>query len=254
MPKEPAFADLDAEAFPNINQMDSSGSCVLFDQSYQLDPTQPIFSKAYWENQQAITGSASGRGTTLFLRHQQWDLILRPYLRGGLPGKILTNQFFFTGYKKTRAWQEFLLLLKMLELDLPVPKPVAAGISRFGLIYHNNILILRIPGAKDLHAILCQQSLNEEQWSTIGRTIRKFHDHQVYHHDLNIRNIMLDNDDRPWLIDFDKCGIRTGDPWKQQNLQRLHRSLVKEQTKNNPFYWDEAHWQHLLSGYHAKFG
>ena len=46
-----------------------------------------------------------------------------------------------------------------------------------------------------------------------------------------------------WLIDFDKCGQKSGDSWKQGNLERLHRSFVKEVGRMNiqPDEIDEQH-------------
>ena len=253
MHQEPVISELDPIKYPNICLISQVNSRILYDERLELDPLKPIFDKKYWQRKSAITGSASGRGTTLFLHDQGQDWILRPYLRGGLPGKLLSNQFLFTGYNKTRAWREFLLLLDMIKMGLPVPEPVAAGITRRGLIYHNSTIIKRIPGARDLHNLLCNTAFEEEVWLDIGSTIRRFHDHQIYHHDLNIRNIMLDEMQTTWLIDFDKCGILKGNTWKQQNLARLLRSFNKERTKqedkNQPFYWQDKHWQTLMQGY-----
>jgi predicted Ser/Thr protein kinase len=67
---------------------------------------------------------------------------------------------------------------------------------------------------------------------------------------------MLDEAQKTWLIDFDKCGILKGDKWKQQNLQRLLRSFNKERAKqhstNQPFNWCEAQWPIMLQGYAEK--
>jgi hypothetical protein len=43
--------------------------------------------------------------------------------------------------------------------------------------------------------------------------------------------------------------VRSGDTWKQENLERLRRSLRKEQGRRNPFHWEEARWDDLLRGY-----
>ena len=40
-----------------------------------------------------------------------------------------------------------------------------------------------------------------------------------------------------------------GEAWKQENLERLRRSLRKEQGRRHPFHWDEARWDDLLKGY-----
>ena len=216
-----------------------------------LPPEKGVFTSSWWQQHGVITGSASGRGKTLFVRRHNQDLILRPYLRGGIPGKVLSNQFFFIGFERTRAWQEFFLLLDMLALQLPVPEPVMAFMQKNGLIYRNSIIIKRIPGAADLHQILCRQALSEKAWHRLGKTIRSFHDNQVYHHDLNIRNIMLDGDEQPWLIDFDKCAIKSGEQWKLANLARLQRSLLKEKRNRRDLHWQERQWAPLMDGYHS---
>ena len=51
-----------------------------------------------------------------------------------------------------------------------------------------------------------------------------------------------------WLIDFDKCGQKSGDSWKQGNLERLHRSFVKEVGRMN-IQFNEENWAELLKGY-----
>lgn len=239
-----------AEKQTRIRQKASSNtSLLLYTQDCPLAITDDLFSAHYWQKKNAIIGSASGRGTTLFIRTDTGEYILRSYLRGGLPGKILSDQFWYMSFEKTRAWQEMQLLEKMVELQLPVPEPVAARIDRSGLIYRNQIIIKRIPAAKDLHDHLCQRALDNDIWYQVGSTIRQFHNQQVYHHDLNIKNIMMDAQHKIWLIDFDKCGFRSGDDWKQQNIARLKRSLTKEQQKMPEFFYTPEHWQALIKGY-----
>jgi 3-deoxy-D-manno-octulosonic-acid transferase len=71
----------------------------------------------------------------------------------------------------------------------------------------------------------------------------------VDHTDLNCRNILLDAAGQPWLIDFDKCLRRPDGPWTQANIDRLQRSLRKEQAKHLGLHWQDADWQALLEGY-----
>jgi 3-deoxy-D-manno-octulosonic-acid transferase len=71
----------------------------------------------------------------------------------------------------------------------------------------------------------------------------------VFHSDLNCHNLLLDADGRAWIVDFDKCGIRSGEDWKAQNLERLLRSLRKEQGRRPGFHWDETGWDVLLQAY-----
>ncbi len=50
-------------------------------------------------------------------------------------------------------------------------------------------------------------------------------------------------------VDFDKCGFRTGDAWKCDNLERLLRSLRKELRLDPGFRWSEKDWTDFLAGY-----
>ena len=234
---------------PKICHISGADETIWYQNTCDLDLIKPIFTRAYWQDRNAITGSAAGRGRTLFIEDKGSSYVLRPFLRGGLPGKALTDQFLFTGYQRTRAWREFRLLLDMRSLQLPVPEPVVANAKRSGLIYRSSIIIKRIPDARDLQQLLCEQALPMQIWQNIGATVKRFHKHQVYHHDLNSRNIMLDKQQRTWLIDFDRCGINSGQHWKRQNLQRLHRSLSKELRQNVVFHWTKNDWQAFLDGY-----
>lgn len=252
MPKQIPLPHLLQQQHPDVQLFQQSGCRILRHQHCHLNASRQVFKAEFWYKNNAVTGSAAGRGTTLFVRHDEQHMILRQYLRGGLPGKLLSNQFVFNGYQKTRAWREFFLLLEMHKLGLPVPEPVMAGIDRSGLIYRNYILIKRIPDAVDLHQKLTQQALSDELWVHLGGLISSFHEQQIYHHDLNIRNIMLDKQNQGWLIDFDKCARLTGDNWKAKNLQRLHRSLEKEQAQNERFFWNEKDWDCFIQGYEAK--
>lgn len=217
-----------------------------------LDICNQWFDAAYWRRQNALTGQATGRGTTYFINHQGQQMVLRHYRRGGLIGKLLSDQFLFTGLENTRPWQEAKLLKHMLDAGLNVPVPLAARVIKQGAIYRADILMSRIDGAKDIHQLLLQGPLEGSVWRDIGEAIGKMHNTQVHHHDLNIHNIMRDEEGRIWLIDFDKCRLRQGDSWKQDNLERLQRSINKESAKHPGYHADNDIWQQLLQGYQEE--
>jgi 3-deoxy-D-manno-octulosonic acid kinase len=98
---------------------------------------------------------------------------------------------------------------------------------------------------------LCEKSLSEQDWQNVGKALGTMHNCQVYHHDANVRNIMMDDEHHVWLIDFDRCYQRTGNTWKKQNLARLLRSLHKEKAKNPIFHWQPEQWQSFIDGYNA---
>ncbi|WP_299085010.1 3-deoxy-D-manno-octulosonic acid kinase [uncultured Paraglaciecola sp.] len=232
----------------NIQQKTIDSQVILFDTNHFSTATPTLFSGEYWQTKGAITGQAQGRGTTYFFQHNNDEYVLRHYRRGGLIGKVLNDQYLYTGLAQSRAWQEFKLLQYMQSLGLACPTPAAASLNRNALYYRADIISTRIPNALDLHHILLERSLTADVWQTIGQAIAKFHHHQIYHHDLNIHNIMLDAKHKAWLIDFDKCGVKQGDNWKTSNMARLKRSFEKEQQLTNN-HWEIADWQLLMSAY-----
>ena len=213
--------------------------------------SQDYFSAQHWSQQNALSGSAAGRGTTHFIQYETQEWVLRRYQRGGLIGRLLNDEYLFLGLNNTRGWRELALLEALQTLNLPAPRPVAAMVERCGLYYRASLLTEKIAASRDGFELLQHSPWSEQQWRDVGRCIRRFHDHAVYHHDLNIHNIMLDGDNKIWLIDFDKCGFRPGEFWKPKNLARLKRSLQKEQKRCEQFYWQESDWDALQQGYNA---
>ena len=239
---------------PGSSHQQDDNQIFWFDSACIPEFDQRWFNPVFLREEQLLTGQAEGRGTTFFFQVSGQDLVLRHYRRGGLPGKILSDQFLFTGLSRTRAWREMSLLMQLQELDLPAPRPVAARVARHGWYYRSDIVTKRIDNASDMHDILSTHRPSPSTWQDIGATIALFHRNQVFHHDLNIHNIMRDNNGKIWLIDFDKCAIKAGDKWKQQNLARLLRSLNKEQQRVKGYHFNEGDWQHLLKGYDSNTG
>jgi len=215
-----------------------------------IDDTSECFEPLYWQNKQKVIGSAKGRGTTWFIQLSTLQAALRHYRRGGLFGKIISDTYFFTGYQKSRSIEEFHLLNHLQGQGVNVPKPIAANVKRCGFLYKANILSEKIPEATDLVDILQQRQLTKDEYTRIGQEIKRLHQAQVNHTDLNIHNILLDTNDRVWIIDFDKCYQQAGDNWKEDNLQRLLRSFRKE-LKKRSIHWNEQDWQSLIAGYQS---
>jgi len=228
----------------------------LFDQNEIENFNPEMLSSKYWQDKNAITGSAQGRGTTWFVQYNDKDCmqekhwVLRHYYRGGLIGKIINDSYWFTSQKSTRAAKEFALLAHMQTLGLPTPKPIAYCVTRHSMFYRADLLSSRIKNAQDLVAILAKHSITDEIWFAIGETIKNFHKHGIYHHDLNAHNILVDDNNKLWLIDFDQGEQRAPQQsWQQNNMKRLLRSLNKEQSKLPAFNWRENNWKTLLAGY-----
>lgn len=228
------------------------GNCtVWYDDTFISDPSLPLFDPDYWQQQGKVVGSATGRGTTWFIQLERMQAALRHYRRGGLFGKLVKDHYWFSGWEQTRSAEEFHLLLRLREAGVNVPQPVAARAIKSGLSYQADLLSERIPNAQDLVSILQKNAIPEAMYQKIGQQIAKMHNAGINHTDLNIHNILIDAQDKVWIIDFDKCRQQESGDWKKQNLNRLKRSFLKE-LKKRQIYWNVADLRSLESAYAQK--
>ena len=234
-----------------MKSMIKNNQAYWYDETLLSEPVVEAFDPDYWQQAGKVLGSATGRGTTWFVQTSAIAAALRHYRRGGLFGKLVSDSYWFTGWEKTRCYQELLLLKTLKQAGVNVPRPIAARAIRSGFTYRADLLSEKIANARDLVAILQQAPLSSDMYRKIGQEIRKMHDAQVNHTDLNIHNILIDDQQQVWIIDFDKCAQKPGDDWKQSNLERLKRSFVKEVGKRN-ISWQESDWQSLLNIYQSE--
>jgi len=191
-----------------------------------------------------------GRGNVHCFTYNNLDLVLRHYHRGGLAAKVTQDKFAWAGLEKSRPMQELELLSVLGNLELPVPKPAAARIYKRGLSYQADIVTVLIPDAITLGSILLNESISKSNWQTIGSVIKKFHQHNCNHADLNAHNIMLNDKRDVYLIDFDKSNISAStNAWKMKNLERLKRSLEKLANEHNEFQYSSENFSSLMQGY-----
>lgn len=198
--------------------------------------------------------TGSGRGQALQITEGERGFVLRHYRRGGLMARLSKDRFWRTAPHHSRAMREFALLRLMCSWQLPVPQPAAASHRPRGWFsYEADILVGLIPGSANVVQWLRQRALTTDEWAALGHAIRRLHDRQVFHSDLNAHNLLLDGAGQAWVVDFDKCGVRAGDDWKTRNLERLLRSLRKEAGRVSPYHWTEsADWPALVAGYQAS--
>ncbi|GAA5176538.1 3-deoxy-D-manno-octulosonic acid kinase [Modicisalibacter zincidurans] len=188
------------------------------------------FSATFWQRHDAVVGQAPGRGASLFvdaariaLADEQW--VLRDYRRGGMAARLSEARYVWTGLERSRAFCEMRLTARLYDQGLPVPRPVAARVTRHGLSYAAALLTVRLAGARALAE--CLEGNDPALLERVGATIRRFHAAGLDHVDLNARNLLITPDERVWLIDLDRCRLRRPGDWQNANLERLQRSLAK---------------------------
>jgi 3-deoxy-D-manno-octulosonic acid kinase len=238
-----------------IKQYEQSKQTIWFDEELlDIPDIHRCCDVDYWKDADLIVGSAKGRGTTWFIQLPQMQAALRHYRRGGLFGKLINDHYLYLSHENTRSYQEFFLLQKLYFAGVSVPRPIAACIVKKTVCYQADLLSERIANAQDLVSVLQTRTLSAEIYQNIGLEIAKMHQVSVNHTDLNIHNLLLDENDKVWIIDFDKCkqiDTEKADAWKRHNLARLLRSFEKEQVKAGINWNRSQDWPALLAGYHG---
>ncbi|MBX3727523.1 MAG: 3-deoxy-D-manno-octulosonic acid kinase [Xanthomonadales bacterium] len=200
------------------------------------------------------SGFRGGRGNVVRLQTASGELVLRQYLRGGLPRHIVRRHYLWTGAERTRAFREFRLLQALAGAGLRVPEAVAARYWRTGPVYRAALITALVPAARTLLERLEQAPTQAaELLGQVAGAVAALHARGVWHADLNATNLLFDGDDAVWLIDFDRACSDVHDRDRLAgNLDRLHRSLHKRLTGSALAAVDEAwpavvdHWRSTL--------
>ncbi len=167
-----------------------------------------VFDEQRLAEQNLLEGTAAaGRGNTFFFKLNDTSLVLRHYRRGGLVQRISADRYVFTGIDNTRAMQEFNFLKHLQALQLPVSAPYACQVIRHGVFYCASLVTYRLSGTT-LAQRLVNGGVSTVVWEAIGDVIARFHGQGIYHADLNAHNILLDQADNVFLIDFDRARCR----------------------------------------------
>jgi len=216
------------------------------------DPDTPfriedwLFDPDQLQARNLLSGVSQGRRSAWFFSHADMPLVLRHYWRGGMVARLTADVHGWNGLKRSRPYRELNMLRQLREAGLPAPRPVACRLIRSGPFYRGDIITGMIPGSDTFAQRIRNNELTSSDWRNVGRMIRRFHEHGACHADLNVRNILLDTDGRPWLIDWDQSSWRKPGNWRRETMERLRRSLSREADLESQA---EVHWPALLGAY-----
>lgn len=214
-----------------------------------LPDAEKCFEPEYWRARGELHDVSGGRGSAWFIGSAANHWVLRHFRRGGFIARFSQDSFVWSGEERVRAFAEFRLLAALVERGLPVPQPIAARYQRSGFRYRCDLITKRIAGAKPLSAALVSAALPEPVWRNVGAAVGRLHRAGVDHADLNAHNILLDANGTVSLIDFDRGRLREPGGWAAENMQRLHRSLVKVSRDLPRGRFSRAAWQWLSDAY-----
>jgi 3-deoxy-D-manno-octulosonic acid kinase len=228
---------------------------IVHDAERLPDVSTADFDPVDLARRELIRATAKGRGNAWFVAVSataQEQHVVRHFRRGGLIARLLGDRYFWTGAVRTRAFREFDLLVHLESLGLPAARPVAARYERQGLWYRADLRTVAIAGARTLASLLLEDP-DLDVWRRVGQTVRRFHDAGIFHADLNAHNVLVDPAGVVHLVDFDRGRRRAPGRWRNANLRRLHRSLVKVGADRTPAAIHAA-WAALLDGYGVPRG
>ena len=224
---------------------------ILYDPDLVPDPSVSLFEPQHWAARDELTAADAGRGSAWFIGPAAQPWVLRHYRRGGLPGKLIRDHYWHNSNALSRPWREFRISARLFSQGLPVPRPVAACLTRHGLTDTGALITCRIPKARSLGDRLCDGDMDEAAWQAVGTVVGQFHAEQVWHADLNVANLLCEAQDHWHLIDLDRARIRAGRYWAAGNLKRLRRSVDKLLANNPQAALSAQRWTTMLDAYRA---
>lgn len=229
----------------------TSNGAIVYDTAIINQISAASFEAGAWEFHEPVTGTlrSAGRGNTMIVGDGRHEFVLRHFVRGGLPGRLVRDFYVWTGERETRSFAEWYLLAKLYAMGLPVPRPAAARYVRRGPFYTADLLTRRIPAIQSLADRIAQSPGDANFWRKLGAQVQRFHRAGVYHADLNAYNVQLGQSDKLFLLDFDRGEIRPAGHWQQKNVARLHRSLRKIKQLNRDLRFSTLDWDAFLDGY-----
>lgn len=197
---------------------------IVFDAARTGQASPGWFSPAHWGDR-ARPVDTGGRGAAWFIDAPFGDCVLRHYRRGGLAARVSTAGYLWHGESRVRSIAEYHLTREAQRRGVPVPTPLAAFYQRNGLRYRAAILVERLRNVETLASLAIE---GDAPWVEAGRLVARMHRAGLDHADLNADNLLFDRERHGWVIDLDRGVFRTiGNGWRQRNLARLHRSLLK---------------------------
>jgi len=198
---------------------------------------------AVWMDEllQAVVGSPDagaialhgGRGGTRLMSIGEHRVVVRPYRRGGLPGRFVRD--LYLGWRP-RPFRELIETEALRVRGAPVVEVCGAAV-RWVLpgCYRGWLVTRYVDGARTLWQWLAAAPPVAERaavCAAAGRAVRRLHDCAGRHPDLNLNNLLVSTATGGWqvhLIDFDRPAVarRPGGGDGAAELARLRRSARK---------------------------
>ena len=235
----------------SLAEISSRNEYVAYDTELLPGLTPSLFDPEYLRVEGLLRGTErSPRGTAWVFESGGTPFLLRHYRRGGALSRLLHDRYLRTSRARSRPACEWHMLSVMRAGGLPVPAPAAWRLMRCGpLFYRADLITVLLRGCETLYRHLLEREMSEERWRRLGATLRRFHDRQIWHPDLTVGNVLVDENGSFHLVDFDRARRRRGQAWKVSNLNRFSRSLRKQKGIDPALFYRDGCFRSLLDAY-----
>jgi 3-deoxy-D-manno-octulosonic acid kinase len=154
-------------------------------------------------------------------------VVVKHYTRGGLLRYIVKRHHLKSG--KTRGQAEYEILQRVRDLGVNAPEPLAFA-YRGGLIYLAWLVTIEIRQAQSLARLSLKNEQNARvAMASASAQIGLLIDSRIWHVDLHPGNILVDQENKVYLVDFDKGRYfrGNGEKLKARYLSRWQRAVKK---------------------------
>ena len=190
----------------------------------QLDQFIDLFNIA----PKPVGGPLGGRTAVSFAEIKELGSVaVKHYFRGGILPYFNKNKYLKFG--ETRSQSEYAMLKKAAALGINVPEPLVYACR--GTCFYQAWLVTR---KIDRALTLARLSLSDKNrlptlMDQVCRQIRILIDNGVLHVDLHPGNILVDGEDRVYIIDFDKSRLSflKGKALRNRYINRWQRAVQK---------------------------
>ena len=155
------------------------------------------------------------------------SVAVKYYHRGGFVRHLIKKRYLKWG--KTRSQKEYELLQKVRSLGINAPEPIAFAYR--GCLFYQSWLVTR---EIKQHQTLAKLSLLNEKrtrfvMGNVMEQISALIKNNILHVDLHPGNVIIDNQDRIYILDFDKGDIFLGNKktLKNRYIRRWDRAVKK---------------------------
>jgi len=155
------------------------------------------------------------------------SVVIKYYRRGGAIRYLIKKRYLKCG--KTRCQIEYELLQKVRSLGINAPEPIAFAYK--GRLFYQCWLVTR--EIEDHQTLVQISRSNEEQARMLMKAVIKqvsmLIKNKILHADLHPGNVIVDNKNQVYLLDFDKASIFPGkkNALRSRYLRRWNRAIQK---------------------------